>query len=48
MTLAWVPRHPEAGERIVGAEALHGALAQYRERTGSVTVLGHGTRPSTR
>jgi len=34
LTLAWVRRHLEAGERIVGAEALHGgATADMRRLT---------------
>ncbi|MEU8690469.1 aminoglycoside phosphotransferase family protein [Streptomyces sp. NPDC048665] len=43
LTLAWVHRHLEAGERIVGAEALHGgATADMRRLT--IGTLDGGTR----
>ncbi|KJY41542.1 aminoglycoside phosphotransferase [Streptomyces sp. NRRL B-1568] len=43
LTLAWVSRHLEAGERIVGAEALHGgATADMRRLT--IGTRDGGTR----
>lgn len=43
LTLAWVRRHLEAGERIVGAEALHGgATADMRRLT--IGMRDGGTR----
>ncbi|CAM5678803.1 hypothetical protein SALBM135S_09208 [Streptomyces alboniger] len=43
LTLAWVSRHLEAGERIVGAEVLHGGLsAEMRKLT--ISTRSGGTR----
>ncbi|MEU5339466.1 MULTISPECIES: aminoglycoside phosphotransferase family protein [unclassified Streptomyces] len=43
LTLAWVSRHLEAGERIVGTEALHGgATAEMRRLT--ISARDGGTR----
>ncbi|MFE6056580.1 phosphotransferase family protein [Kitasatospora sp. NPDC056446] len=43
LTLAWVRRHLEAGERIVGAEALHGGATAEMRRLAIGTRDG-GTR----
>jgi hypothetical protein len=34
LTLAWVSRHLEAGERIAGTEALYGGIAAETRRSG--------------
>jgi aminoglycoside phosphotransferase (APT) family kinase protein len=43
LTLAWVNRHLESGERIVGAEALHGGITAEMRRLTIATRDG-GTR----
>ncbi|MDG4861540.1 aminoglycoside phosphotransferase family protein [Streptomyces sp. T-3] len=43
MTLAWVRRHLEAGERIVGAEALHGGTTADMRRL-TIGMRDGGTR----
>ncbi|MDT0541376.1 MULTISPECIES: aminoglycoside phosphotransferase family protein [Streptomyces] len=43
MTLAWVSRHLEAGERVVGTEALHGGITAEVRRLTIATRDG-GTR----
>lgn len=42
-TLAWVGRHLEAGERIVGTEALHGGITAVMRRL-TIGTRGGGTR----
>ncbi|MFE7121527.1 phosphotransferase family protein [Streptomyces sp. NPDC057654] len=44
LTLAWVHRHLEAGERVVGVEALHGGITAEMRRLTIGTRDG-GTRP---
>lgn len=41
LTLAWVSRHLEAGERVVRAEVLHGGITAEMRR---LTIRGGGTR----
>ncbi|MEU4534447.1 aminoglycoside phosphotransferase family protein [Streptosporangium sp. NPDC023825] len=43
LTLAWVSRHLEAGERIVGAEALHGGITAEMRRL-TIGARDGGTR----
>nr|WP_202456581.1 MULTISPECIES: aminoglycoside phosphotransferase family protein [unclassified Streptomyces] len=43
MTLAWVNRHLEAGERIVGIEALHGGITAAMRRL-TIGMRDGGTR----
>ncbi|EGX59241.1 aminoglycoside phosphotransferase [Streptomyces zinciresistens K42] len=42
-TLAWVSRHLEAGERVLGAEALHGGITAEMRRL-TIGTRGGGTR----
>ncbi|GGL85868.1 hypothetical protein GCM10010095_83350 [Streptomyces anthocyanicus] len=43
LTLTWVSRHLEAGERIVGTEALHGGITAETRRL-TIGTRGGGTR----